>query len=169
MRPPLFRQKLPVGVPVDFTSLEQHFPFLAWPRKTVHSARFDFLRPCPPDEDYPAEIDFNFCQIFKTEILNPERPVEYLMQHLATIEHYLRFGVRGSMTHHEHGATWTGGLLWWMEQGVRPNPGLAIFKRRGLTYRPEEWNEDVEEEDKNVRFFPRSPGFWLSDVGLIPQ
>ncbi len=89
------------------------------------------------------------------------------MRHLATIEHFLRFGVRRSM-YHEYKATWTGGLLWWMERGVRPNPRLAIFKGRGLTYRPEEWNEDVEEKDKNVRFFPRYPAYWQSDVGLIP-
>jgi len=144
-------------ISVAFDRLPTQFPFLAWPRVTAYQAKHPFLR---PGDDVDALVtDFNFCQVFRTFILDREHPMRFLLEHLETIEYSLRYGVRHSV--HPVGAaemiTLTGGLQWWMEHGVaEPEPRLAVFRGRGLMYRPEVIGDGL------------GPGSWLSDVGLLP-
>jgi hypothetical protein len=144
--------------PIVFDRLHEQFPFLAWPRETVHCARFSFTY---PHEDF---LDFNLCQIFRTPILDPTEPIYFLLEHLRAIEYSLRYGKRagGAPARPYEEITYTGGLLYWMERNVLPNPRLAVFKGRGLKYWPK-WQGWVDGPGPTNR-----PGEWFSDVGLIP-
>ena len=135
------------GDPIRFDELHKRFHFLAWPRVTVHNARYFFM--------YDGhKTDWNLCQVFKTNIIDPKMPLEYLLEHLSMIERYLREGVRSQINNGVRPEiTCTGGLQFWMERyDLLPQPKLAVFHGRGLTY------------------IPPLAGFgcWVSDVGLIP-
>jgi hypothetical protein len=153
---------------LSFDRLAQEFPFLAWPRVTVVNAKYKFLvQPGYTIDEY----DFNFSQIFATNVELGEDPlVDTLRRHLRAIENRLRFGVRsvtGQRVDNFNShltVTCTGGLLWWAEQGITiTHPRLAVFRGRGFTYRSPQRDPSIDYHE-----LPMRPGSWLSDVGLLP-